>query len=93
MLHRRKDYGTTKLILGFLHPGDPLGHWGMIGPVNSYITGNESSPRAIMYMHEAFGAQLPNSQLLAGEFGTTGELIYRYFCQRTRGSRLHSRFF
>jgi len=51
---------------GFLHAGDPEGHWEKLGPVDAYVTGNLDSPRAVMYMHEAFGAQLPNSQLLAG---------------------------
>jgi hypothetical protein len=54
-------------LAGHVHSGNAKGEWGKLGPLNAYgITGNRTYPRAILYLHDAFGMGLPNSQFLAG---------------------------
>jgi len=65
-LWKRHPYLIDRLTKGHLHSGTPKGEFGHLGPLKAYITGNQDSPRAILYLHDAFGVTLPNNQLLAG---------------------------
>jgi hypothetical protein len=51
---------------GYLHSGDPKGTWGTLGSLKTYFTGDQNSPRALLFLHDGFGPTLPNNQLLAG---------------------------
>ena len=56
---------TECCLKGQLHEGTPLGTWSKIGALEAYFTGDQSSSRAILLLHDAYGIQLRNTQLLA----------------------------
>jgi hypothetical protein len=62
-------------LQGHLHEGKSNGRFGTLGNLKAYITGNESSPVALLFLHDAFGIKLPNNQLLAGTIHILSYLI------------------
>jgi len=62
-------------IKGVTHEGTPKGKWEKIGGVDSYVatpTGDYPQNKAILFLPDVFGPQLPNAQLLADDFAANG---------------------
>ncbi|KAF8056068.1 dienelactone hydrolase endo-1,3,1,4-beta-D-glucanase [Lyophyllum atratum] len=62
-------------ISGVTHEGTPQGTWELIGGVKSYIaipTIDYPTDKAILFLADAFGVELPNSQLLVDDFARNG---------------------
>jgi dienelactone hydrolase len=63
---------------GSIHAGQPVGSEETIHGLNTYITGNKTSPRAIIVMYsDVFGLELPNNKLIADQYAkNTDYLVY-----------------
>jgi dienelactone hydrolase len=62
-------------VKGVTHEGTPKGKWESIGGVNSYVAtpaGEYPKNKAILFLPDVFGPQLPNAQLLADDFAANG---------------------
>lgn len=65
-------------IKGTIHKGQPVGQEELLHGLNTYITGNRTSPRGIVVMYsDIFGLELPNNKLIADAIAKSGEwLVY-----------------
>lgn len=63
---------------GTIHKGLPKGEEKLIHGLNTYVTGNTTSPRATIVLYsDVFGLALPNNKLLADAYANNGEyLVY-----------------
>jgi len=53
---------------GNIHSGTSVGKETALGGLQSYVTGNESSRRIIVFGTDVFGWRLPNARILADEY-------------------------
>ena len=58
----------TECTTGSVHAGTPLGKEATIGPLQSYVTGDENSKRIIVFGTDVFGWRLTNARILADEY-------------------------
>jgi len=62
-------------IKGVTYEGTPQGKWELIGGVKSYVAtpgGKYPKNKAILFLTDIFGPELPNAQLLADDFAANG---------------------
>jgi len=62
-------------VKGVTHEGTPKGKWEKIGGVDSYVAtpaGDYPQNKAILFLTDVFGPQIPNAQLLADDFAANG---------------------
>lgn len=63
---------------GTIHKGQPIGTEETIHGLNTYVTGNRTSPRGIIVMYsDVFGLALPNNKIIADAYAKSGQwLVY-----------------
>ena len=63
---------------GTIHAGLPIGTEETIHGLKTYVTGNKTTPRAIIVMYsDVFGLGLPNNKIIADAYGKSGDyLVY-----------------
>jgi dienelactone hydrolase len=63
---------------GTIHASQPIGTIEPLFGLNTYITGNRTSPKATIVMYsDVFGLELPNNKLIADAYGKDGDyLVY-----------------
>lgn len=61
-------------LTGVKHEGTPKGSITTLGGIESYITGDKTSSKVVLYFPDVFGHKLINAQLLADSFAEAGYL-------------------